>query len=80
MPSTSINEPAVEVIDEEMKKLDGEVTRKPAAEVMDALEAADDAAAAASREAPRTVREQHKAEAKAGGEERVGKLKEKLHA
>jgi uncharacterized membrane protein len=76
----SVNEPAVEVIDEEMKKLDGEVTRKPAAEVMDELEAAEDAAAAASREARRTVREQHQAEAKASVEERVGKLKEKLHA
>lgn len=76
----SVNEPAVEVIDGEMKKLDGEVTRKPAAEVMDELEAAEDAAAAASREARRTVREKHKAEAKAGVEERVGKLKEKLHA
>jgi uncharacterized membrane protein len=76
----SVNEPAVEVIDGEMKKLGGEVTRKPAAEVMDELEAAEDAAAAASREARRTVREKHKAEAKAGVEERVGKLKEKLHA
>lgn len=76
----SVNEPAVEVIDGEMKKLGGEVTRKPAAEVMDELEAAEDAATAASREARRTVREQHKAKAKAGVEERVGKLKEKLHA
>lgn len=76
----SVNEPAVEVIDGEMMKLDGEVTRKPAAEVMDELEAAEDAAAAAAREARRTVREKHKAEAKAGVEERVGKLKEKLHA
>jgi uncharacterized membrane protein len=76
----SVNEPAVEVIDGEMKKLGGEVTRRPAAEVMDELEAAEDAAAAASREARRTVREKHKAEAKAGVEERVGKLKEKLHA
>jgi uncharacterized membrane protein len=75
----SVNEPAVEVIDGEMKKLDGEVTRKPAAEVMDELEAAEDAAAAASREARRTVREKHQADAKAGVQERVGKLKEKLH-
>jgi uncharacterized membrane protein len=76
----SVNEPAVEVIDGEMKKLDGEVTRRPAAEVMDELEATEEAAAAASREARRTVREKHKAEAKAGVQERVGKLKEKLHA
>jgi uncharacterized membrane protein len=76
----SVNEPAVEVIDGEMKKLGGEVTRKPASEVMDELEASEEAAAAASREARRTVREQHKAQAKAGVEERVTKLKEKLHA
>jgi uncharacterized membrane protein len=75
-----VMEPAVEVIDAEMWKLGGEVTRRSTAEVMDELEAAEDAAAAASREARRTVREQHQAEAKASVEERVGKLKEKLHA
>jgi uncharacterized membrane protein len=76
----SVTEPAVEVIDEEMKKLGGEVTRRSAADVMDELEAAEDAAAAASREARRTVRQKRKAEAKASYDERVGKLKEKLHA
>jgi uncharacterized membrane protein len=75
-----VTEPVVEVIDAEMWKLGGEVTRRSSAEVMDELEAAEDAAAAASREARRTVREQHRAEAKAGVDERVGKLKEKLHA
>jgi len=76
----SVAEPAVEVIDGEMKHLGGEVTRRSASEVMDELEVAEDAAAAASREARRTVRQQRKAEAKAGYDERVGKLKEKLHA
>ena len=76
----SVTEPAVEVIDGEMKKLGGEVTRGPSADVMDELEAAEDAAAAASREARRTVRQKRKAEAKASYDERVGKLKEKLHA
>ena len=76
----SVTEPAVEVIDGEMKKLGGEVTRRPAADVMDELESAEDAAAAASREARRTVRQKRKAEAKASYDERVGKLKEKLHA
>jgi uncharacterized membrane protein len=76
----SVTEPAVEVIDGEMKKLGGEVTRRSAADVMDELEAAEDAAAAASREARRTVRQKRKAEAKASYDERVGKLKEKLHA
>jgi hypothetical protein len=47
---------------------------------MDELEAAEDAAAAASREARRTVRQKRKAEAKASYDERVGQLKEKLHA
>jgi hypothetical protein len=43
------------------------------------LEAAEDAAEAAAREARRTLREEHKAEVKAGFDDRVGKLKEKLH-
>jgi uncharacterized membrane protein len=75
----SVEEPAVEVIDGEMKKLDGEVTRRPVAEVMGELEAAEDAADAAAREARRAIRAKHKAELSASVEERVGKLKEKLH-
>jgi uncharacterized membrane protein len=76
----SVTEPAVEVIDGEMKKLDGEVTRRPVAEVMDELESAEEAAEAAAREARRTLREKRKAELSADVHERVGKLKEKLHA
>lgn len=75
----SVKEPAVEVLDAEMKKLDGEVTRRSAAEVMSELDAAEEAADAAAREARRTIREQRKAELSAGFDERVGKLKEKLH-
>jgi uncharacterized membrane protein len=75
----SIEEPAVEVIDGEMTKLDGEVTRRPVSEVMGELEAAEDAADAAAREARRVVREERKAELSAGVQERVGKLREKLH-
>jgi uncharacterized membrane protein len=75
----SVEEPAVEVIDGEMAMLGGEVTRRPVAEVMDELEASREAADAAAREARRAVREQHKAELEAGVDERVGKLKEKLH-
>jgi len=74
-----VEEPAVEVIDDEMAKLGGEVTRRPVAEVMDELEAAQDAADAAAREARRAVREKRKAELKADVDERVGNLKEKLH-
>jgi hypothetical protein len=74
-----VEEPAGEVIDAEMSKLGGEVTRRSAAEVMDELEAAEEAADAAAREARRTLGEKRKAELHAGVEERVGKLKEKLH-
>jgi uncharacterized membrane protein len=75
----SVEEPAVEVIDGEMKKLDGEVTRRPVGEVMDELEASEDAAEAAAHAARKKVREQRKAEMSADLDERVGKLKEKLH-
>ena len=75
----SVYEPAVEVIDGEMAKLDGTVTRRPVAEVEAEIAAAEDAAEAAAREARKTVREKRKAEFKAGAEERAGKVKEKLH-
>ena len=76
----SVEEPAVEVIDGEMKKLDGEVTRRPVGEVLTELDAAEDAADAAAREARRTVRAKRKAEVSANVEARVGKVKGKLHA
>ncbi len=75
----SVEEPAVEVIDGEMKKLGGEVTRRPVTEVMGELEAAEDAADAAAHEARRTIRAQRKAEVSASIVERKSKLKEKLH-
>ena len=50
----TVAEPAVEVIDGEMAKLEGKVTRRPVAEVMDELEAAEEAA---EGEARRTLRE-----------------------
>jgi uncharacterized membrane protein len=74
-----VEEPAVEVIDGEMNKLDGDVTRRSAADVVAELEAANDAAEAAAREARRTVREKRKAEIHTDLQDRVGKLKEKLH-
>jgi uncharacterized membrane protein len=76
----SVEEPAVEVIDAQMDTLGGEVTRRPVDEVMVELDAAEEAADAAAREARRVVREKRKAELHAGVDERVGKLKEKLHA
>jgi len=72
-------EPTVDVIDGEMTKLEGQVTRRPVGEVMDELEAAEEAAGAAAREARRVAREKHKAEASADLEKRVETLKEKLH-
>jgi uncharacterized membrane protein len=75
----SVAEPAVEVIDGEMSKLGGEVTRRPVAEVIGELEAAEEAADAAAREARRAVREKRKAELRTDVNERIGKLKEKLH-
>ena len=75
----TVDEPAVEVIDGEMATLGGEVTRRPVGEVMDELEAADEAAEAAAREARRTLRQERKGEARASVDERMGKLKEKLH-
>jgi uncharacterized membrane protein len=76
----TVTEPAVEVIDGEMAKLGGEVTRRPVGEVLDELEAAEMAAERASHEARKVLHEQRKAEVHAGVDERVGKLKEKLHA
>ncbi len=55
------------------------MTRRSAADVMDELEAVEAAADAAAREALRTVHEQRKAEVHADVDERMGKLKEKLH-
>jgi uncharacterized membrane protein len=74
-----VEETAIEVIDAEMYLLGGEVTRQSTGEVMGELEAAEEAAEAAAREARRTLREKRNAKFHAGTEERVGKLKEKLH-
>jgi uncharacterized membrane protein len=75
----SVTEPAVEVIDVEMKKLDGEVTRRPVVDVMAELESAEAAAEAAAHEARRALREQRKAELSSDLDARVASLKEKLH-
>jgi uncharacterized membrane protein len=75
----SVTEPAVEVIDGEMAKLGGEVTRRPVVDVMAELEAAEEAADAAAREARRALREQRKSELSTDLDARVASLKEKLH-
>ena len=75
----SVTEPAVEVIDGEMAKLGGEVTREPVAEVMAELEAAEEAADAAAREARRALREKRKTELSDDLDARIASLKDKLH-
>jgi uncharacterized membrane protein len=75
----SVEEPAVEVIDGEMAKLGGEVTRRPIADVMDELEVAEMAAEDAAHAARQAIREKKKAELTASLDARVGTLKEKLH-
>jgi hypothetical protein len=74
-----VYEPAVEVIDNEMGKLGGEVTRRPAYEVLAEVEAAEEAADAAAKEAHRVMNEQRKAELTGKLDERINKVKEKLH-
>jgi uncharacterized membrane protein len=74
-----VEEPAVEVIDGEMAKLGGEVTRRPLDDVMSELEATEAAAEAAAREARKELRQTRKAEMTADLDERVSKLKQTLH-
>jgi hypothetical protein len=59
--------------------LGGDVTRRSVVDVVAELGTAHEAADAAAREARRTVREKRKADISADLNERVGKLKEKLH-
>jgi uncharacterized membrane protein len=73
-----VAEPAIEVVDGEMAKLSGEVTRRPAVDVMAELEAAEEATEAAAKEARRKTREKRKAEVSEKLSERVGKLKARL--
>lgn len=73
-----VAEPAVEVVDGQMAKLSGEVTRRPVDDVMAELEAAEEATDAAAKEARRKLREQRKAEVSEKLGERVGKLKSRL--
>jgi uncharacterized membrane protein len=75
----SVGEPAAEVIDGEMGKLGGEVTRRPLADVLGEVEAAEEAAETAAQEARKRLREQRKTELTEELHERMEKLKEKLH-
>ena len=75
----SVEETAVEVIDAEMTMLDGEVTRLPVDEVMREIDDAEQAEHDAARAEQRASFEKKKAELSAGAEQRVTKVKEKLH-
>ena len=55
------------------------MTRRPLDEVMYELEASEMAAEAAAHAARKELHKERKAEATADFEERVGKMKEKLH-
>lgn len=74
-----VHEPTVEVIDSAMSKLGGEVTRRPTHEVLAEVEAAEEAADAAAKEAHRVMNEQRKAELTEKLDERINKVKAKLH-
>jgi uncharacterized membrane protein len=75
----SVSEPMAEVLDSEMEKLGGEVTRMPTTEVMDDLNTAEEAAQDAAAEAHRTMLGKRKPELTANLGERVGTLKENLY-
>jgi uncharacterized membrane protein len=75
----TVAEPAVEVIDGEMAKLGGQVIRRPVSEVVSELEASEDAANAAALEAQKELMQSRKVEMKEDLDERIGKLKEKIH-
>jgi len=80
-----VDEYAVEVLDGEMAKLGGTITRRSADEVLAELEAAEEAARASEKEARRVMREAKKAEraqkreqSKERWDERLATLKRKL--
>jgi uncharacterized membrane protein len=80
-----VDEYAFEVLDNEMSALGGTMTRHPAEEVLAALEASDEAARAAEKEARRVMRERRKAEFEAKREtlkeewdERLKTVREKI--
>jgi uncharacterized membrane protein len=82
-----VREYALEVIDNEMRALGGTVTRHSAEDVLEALEASEEAARAAEKEARRVMRERRKAEfdakrdtLKGQWDERLRSLKQKVAA
>jgi uncharacterized membrane protein len=74
----AVTEPAVEVVDGEMKRLGGVVVRRPVAEVEAEIAAAEEAARAADEAARRKLREERTAEVKGKVQQKVDELKAKL--
>jgi uncharacterized membrane protein len=75
----SVSEPATEVLDGAMQELGGEVTRRAVSAVIDEVDAAQQAADDAAKDARRALRERRKAELRASMDDRTQHLKEKLH-
>ena len=73
-----VTEYSVEVLDGEMGRLGGAVTRRQSSEVIAELEAAEDAAEAAQAAARKALHEQKKAERKETFDERKAALKGRL--
>jgi hypothetical protein len=73
-----VTEYTVEVVDGEMGRLGGTVTRRPTSQVIAELEAAEDAAEAAQTAARKALHAQQKAERKEKLEQRKTVLKNKL--
>jgi uncharacterized membrane protein len=73
-----VNEPSTEVLDKAMDKLGGVVLRRSEADVLDELEAAEDAGKAAQAAARKAMLEKKKAEVKEKREDRIAALKAKL--
>ena len=74
-----VSETSAELVDAEMARLGGQVTRRSVQEVLAEVERAEEAAEAAAKEARRVMRERRKAELVGKLEERVAHLRQRLH-
>jgi len=71
-------EVADEVLDKEMSRLGGTITRRSADVVAQEIEAADEAKRAADKEARRVLREQHKAERQAAMSQKQAQMEQQV--
>jgi uncharacterized membrane protein len=74
-----VDEPSPDVINAAMSRLDGEVLRRPLADVEAEIAASEAAQRAAKKEARKVLREQRKSKRKAEIHAAIEALKEKLH-